>query len=380
MEVPGDHSAWVHSVLQQHQLVKEHLNSFVRVLLEMVVAHSIASAEVSSQVQGQAPVLSYQAVDAYGRLLVVLVKSKDQAFFHRVLIIICNVLKREAEEQSFNPRPYYRLLSGLMCDLLPSSEHSPDRLYGQLMGFSTLLKALEPSSAPAFSFAWLDLLSHRLFMPRMLQLQNQQGWPIFQKLLVSLFGFMEPALREVQLSEPMRLLYKGTLRVLLVLLHDFPEFLCENHLSLCDMIPPSCIQMRNLILSAFPRNMRLPDPFTPNLKVDLLPEISQPPRMSADIEQFFRAQQMKADIEQYLKTRQPAHFITELKQSLLRPSSEASVYGTSYSVTQVNALVLYIGMQAIQQLHSKNPSTPPITQSAPMDLFQRLVTELDTEG
>ena len=36
--------------------------------------------------------------------------------------------------------------------------------------------------------------------------------------------------------------------------------------------------MRNLILSAFPRNMRLPDPFTPNLKVDLLPEINQSPR------------------------------------------------------------------------------------------------------
>jgi CCR4-NOT transcription complex subunit 1 len=55
--------------------------------------------------------------------------------------------------------------------------------------------------------------------------------------------------------------------VLLVLLHDFPEFLCEYHFELCNMIPPSCIQMRNLILSAFPRNMRLPDPFTPNLKV-----------------------------------------------------------------------------------------------------------------
>jgi CCR4-NOT transcription complex subunit 1 len=33
------------------------------------------------------------------------------------------------------------------------------------------------------------------------------------------------------------------------------------------VIPPNCIQLRNLILSAFPRNMRLPDPFTPNLKV-----------------------------------------------------------------------------------------------------------------
>ena len=71
---------------------------------------------------------------------------------------------------------------------------------------------------------------------------------------------------------------QGTLRVLLVLLHDFPEFLCEFHFQLCNVIPPSCIQMRNLILSAFPRNMRLPDPFTPNLKVDLLPEINQSPK------------------------------------------------------------------------------------------------------
>ena len=88
----------------------------------------------------------------------------------------------------------------------------------------------------------------------------------------------------------------------MVLLHDFPEFLCDHHYNFCDVIPPNCIQvafkkpycsecliiiqliflrvalnlycvllfylqMRNLILSAFPRNMRLPDPFTPNLKV-----------------------------------------------------------------------------------------------------------------
>ena len=56
--------------------------------------------------------------------------------------------------------------------------------------------------------------------------------------------------------------------MLLVLLHDFPEFLCDYHYGFCDVIPPNCIQMRNLILSAFPRNMRLPDPFTPNLKVN----------------------------------------------------------------------------------------------------------------
>lgn len=65
----------------------------------------------------------------------------------------------------------------------------------------------------------------------------------------------------------MRLLYQGMLRTLLVLLHDFPEFLSDYHLSFCDVIPAACIQLRNLILAAFPRSMRLPDPFTPNLKV-----------------------------------------------------------------------------------------------------------------
>ena len=94
-----------------------------------------------------------------------------------------------------------------------------------------------------------------------------------------LFKFLRPYLSSSELLAPVRMLYRGGLRVLLVLLHDFPEFLCDYHFSLCDVIPPSCIQMRNLILSAFPRNMRLPDPFTPNLKVDLLPEISQPPRI-----------------------------------------------------------------------------------------------------
>ena len=64
-----------------------------------------------------------------------------------------------------------------------------------------------------------------------------------------------------------RVLYKGTLRCLLVLLHDFPEFLSDYHMAFCDVLPISCIQLRNLVLSAFPRSMRLPDPFTPNLKV-----------------------------------------------------------------------------------------------------------------
>jgi hypothetical protein len=42
-------------------------------------------------------------------------------------------------------------------------------------------------------------------------------------------------------------LYRGSLRVLLVLLHDFPEFLCDYHYGFCDVIPPNCIQVCNFL-------------------------------------------------------------------------------------------------------------------------------------
>jgi len=51
--------------------------------------------------------------------------------------------------------------------------------------------------------------------------------------------------------------------------------------------------MRNLILSAFPRNMRLPDPFTPNLKVDVLQEISVAPKISPDFQGFIQPMSFK---------------------------------------------------------------------------------------
>ncbi len=48
----------------------------------------------------------------------------------------------------------------------------------------------------------------------------------------------------------------------------------------------------------------------------------------------------------------------------------------------MNALVLYVGTQAIAFIHSKGstPSTGTIAHTAHMDIFQHLVVDLDTEG
>lgn len=52
-----------------------------------------------------------------------------------------------------------------------------------------------------------------------------------------------------------------------MILHDFPEIFCEYNYAFCNVIPPNCIQLRNIVLSAYPYDMSLPDPFTQSMKM-----------------------------------------------------------------------------------------------------------------
>lgn len=56
--------------------------------------------------------------------------------------------------------------------------------------------------------------------------------------------------------------------------------------------------------------------------------------------------------------------------------------GTAYNIPLMNALVLYVGTQAINFIRSKGltPNMTTIAHSAHMDIFQNLAVDLDTEG
>jgi hypothetical protein len=266
-----------------------------------------------------------------------------------------------------------------------------------------------------------------MFMPKLLISKNIQCAILLERVLVELLKFLQPFLRVPDLCDPIRRLYMGTLRVLLVLLHDFPEFLVEFHFSLCDVIPPTCVQMRNLILSAFPRQMRLPDPFTPNLKVDLLPEITQPPRILSD----FTAELMRplarahllAPLDSYLLNRAPPALFKQIIAALTLDSASTSAPGASasasasgaaaatpkgaaadgsdkskaegadgkaggdkagskdgavtYNIPLINSLVLYVGIHGLMKFKASRPTTQDttvysFTDNPAMDLFEVL--------
>jgi CCR4-NOT transcription complex subunit 1 len=83
------------------------------------------------------------------------------------------------------------------------------------------------------------------------------------------------------------------------------------------------------------------------------------------------------DLDSYLKTRSPITFLSDLKSNL-----QASDSGCHYNIPLINALVLYVGTQAIQHISNKGqqPSMNTIAPSTHMDIFQNLAVNLDTEG
>lgn len=404
---------------------------FFRLSTEMCVDHCypLLVAQPTGATSIEVRNKCYEILDAFATLIVLLIKNSGSSsasnltpepalkinLLSKILSIIANVAIKDQETRmaDFQHLAYYRILILLFIELnlSPSMLGLPAQSFNNfnqispnvdvitenvqfqvLSEFAKTLRTLRPSRVPSFAFAWLDFLSHRLFLEKCLYgyPTNRppgsvyKGWALYAQLLIDLIKFEAPFLRNVELPPSVDLLYKGTLKIFLVLLHDFPEFLCEYCYSLCDVIPCNAIQLRNLVLSAFPRKMRLPDPFTPNLKIDQLPEMSQPPKTGALQTSLINSVTFKEELDIYLRTRTPVPFLSNLT-SYLRAQSQylVSVNSSpisSLNVPLLNALVLYVGQSAIAAIAPRPISMTSIAGSTHIDVFQHLATTLDTEG
>jgi CCR4-NOT transcription complex subunit 1 len=125
--------------------------------------------------------------------------------------------------------------------------------------------------------------------------------------------------------------------------------------------------------------MRLPDPFTPNLKIEQLPEIIQTPKGMASTLNALATVPFKKDLDSYLRTRSPVTFLSELRGHLQQPN-QAQVDGGRYNIPLMNALVLYVGQAAIQTITPRHINMTTIAHSSHMDIFQNLAVDLDSEG
>jgi len=337
---------------------------------------------------------AFQALDALSRLIVYIIKyhgdasgvNNDQAkvhYFTKILSIFVLVLANMHETQGvqFQQKPFFRFFSSLINDLHAVESHLRTAYFQLLLSISDTLSSLQPTYFPGFAFSWLCLISHRLFMPKLLLSENREGWSAFHRLLLSLFKFLAPFLKEADLQIASRDLYRGSLRLLLVLLHDFPEFLSEYYFTLCDSIPSRCIQLRNIILSAFPSTITLPDPHLLNYKFESLPEMGPIPPILSDFTSNLKNGDLRTHLDQYLLNRGSPTFLPSLKDCLTLPGVPESVpVPDSYNLPLINSLVMYVGVSSVAQAKARSGSSIFVSGDPGVVALHYLATNLDVEG
>uniref|UniRef100_A0A1I7ZGD4 DUF3819 domain-containing protein n=1 Tax=Steinernema glaseri TaxID=37863 RepID=A0A1I7ZGD4_9BILA len=126
--------------------------------------------------------------------------------------------------------------------------------------------------------------------------------------------------------------------------------------------------------TAEPR-MKLPDPFDPSLLTDLA-EMQKEPKITRAVD-IFRAD-IRTKLDEYLKNRSPVSFLSELPTVL----QVSTTPGSTYNVSVINSIVLYVGMRAVESINKSglSISLTTIAHSSFMDVFQNLSVLLCTEG
>lgn len=290
------------------------------------------------------------------------------SFFKAILTVISMVFAEDHEkaEGSFNERPYFRIFSSLLTGWselnvngLVGEEQEQDENKKSLLKFNTdfyllladFFNSCQPLAFPGFAFAWITLISHRLFLPNILELAEPKAQVKFVLLLLGLLRFICKYLTS-PLPEVVSVIYKGTLRVFMLILHDYPEVFVKNHFQLASEIPSSFVQLKNIVLSAIPKSMSIPAPFTPGLKVDRLPEMNESPVIVYNVGADLKS--MKKSVDIYLRV--PSNQLLKSIVSCLK-EPEMDAFGIGYdkinfNTKLVDALVLYVGMQAVSERQS----------------------------
>mmetsp|Transcript_379 Transcript_379/g.406 ORF Transcript_379/g.406 Transcript_379/m.406 type:complete len:1182 (-) Transcript_379:24-3569(-) len=391
--IEGKFNEWLNLTLEEPFINSEKVPTFVKSLEPLGLLNfddkiefffkTIAEIAISrSRFTDEA---YYAPIDSFTKLsqvIIVLARSSQKSkILGKVLSAVKSLIVAAASEPIFNQRPYFRILLDILTESTQPNVVFPDQVLVQelLLPIAKIFHELNPCRVPAFAFSWLELISHRFFLPKMLRTVNISAerrvpsthWKKMHLLLMDLFKFIYLNFSKVPLTDSLKAFYQGVLRMLLILMHDFPEFLCDYHSDFCDYIPEHCCQMKNLVLSAYPKTMRVPLPFTPNLKVDLLPEMNVSPNILSSYKEKLSFLSVKDDIDRYFSARD-AICVKEIcnKMMIPDPSTPAELIIRA-NVIVINAFVLYVAEWALSEGGNQRDAN---------DLFLSILLNLENEA
>lgn len=114
---------------------------------------------------------------------------------------------------------------------------------------ASLLHTIRPTIAPSFGFGWVQLVSDKTLIAPLLN--NQSSWTSFFVLLADFIGAVgNLSKRNVKNdNEAFDIMYRALLRLILILSHDYNEFMASAAPLLVQCVPLNFTQLRNILLS-----------------------------------------------------------------------------------------------------------------------------------
>ncbi|UJO20132.1 General negative regulator of transcription subunit 1 [Fulvia fulva] len=355
---------------------EEEAIKFFRACLDMSCAEYDRISAVPYATLDQA----YVHIDALAKLIAMMVifqstsdgepqanKAKPFAALIRLVILIMNDHHRRYRER-FNGRVYFRLFSTFLCEVHGYRQQLTIEQSQAIFGeFANALQVLQPRYFPGFMHGWLSLLGHRLFLGHFLDGQGRTngGWDTYTRLVHILLVNLGDLLSMSDVPAVVLDYYRGVIRFFLMLHHDFPEFLIENHMQLDASIPVQCVQLLNIVNSATPRTVYndQPDPFTPGLKINRLEQVRQAPAVHSTMSNVLDEAGIRTAIDRICE----GGDISEQDFGTIVSAVDRSDGQTSAIL--VNALVLYVGV------HATSASSVFSSAAAPARLLERLLRE-----
>ncbi|KAL9112109.1 MAG: hypothetical protein Q9227_003486 [Pyrenula ochraceoflavens] len=345
--------------------------------------------------------------DALARLIILLVKLhgdnngrpriRKPSYLNSILSIIVLVQNHHhvTKGENFNQRVFFRLFSSILSEYsVHALQHMPDHR-DMMLVIADTFRTLQPSLMPGFAYAWFGLISHRLFVSHMLKLdfnggksegERSYGWQPYCRLVQIMLRYTGNMLKLPQIPQSARDLYQAVSRVLVMLHHDYPDFVAANHFHLCNAIPAHCTQFRNLVLMASPQTLGdLPDPFAGGLKPDRLVEMQNNPVIAGDIDQYLQRGGVQDVIDQCLRTSGISEAaiaqVCSVVNSPIVKQSDFMCQPIEVDTVLLHALVLHVAQDAIASSQRNEPGNGAFkAESVHTALFDHLARALSPEG
>ncbi len=251
---------------EDHHSDEKDFVTYFCYLFEMAANKSLETSSKGKLLQESLPMSSIY-IDSLSRFITTLLRSFERAslYLEKILTSFIMVLTKKhfyCKQQKFNQKPFYKLLFNLIHDLHRSEYQFKDTLEIFSPMLMQTLHILQPIKYPGFAFAWLQLISSPKVISGLLRDNNREIWNNYTTLIIDIMVFIRDVFSfDTPVTEEMQMFYKGVLRLLLVLIHDFPDYLCEQSFVILEEIPNDFMQFRNIILSAYPKNLKIPNPF-----------------------------------------------------------------------------------------------------------------------